>query len=76
MGDKTMGLYYKFDVIRTDERDKIGQKHYGCEYFVLDLTHDPHALSALRAYRESCKDEYPVLAFDLLEKISQIEAAR
>ena len=37
------GLYEKFAVERTDGKSKIGEKHEGCEYFVLDLTHDPHA---------------------------------
>lgn len=65
MGDKTKGLYGKFVVRRTDGSDQPGEKHDGCEYFVLDLTHDKHAYMALRAYANSCDEEYPLLASDL-----------
>jgi hypothetical protein len=60
-----VGLYAKFRVERTDGRSAPGQKHDGCRYFVLDLTHDPHAPAAMRAYIESCRAEYPLLAADL-----------
>ena len=32
---------------------------------MLDLTHDPHALPAIRAYAESCQHPFPYLARDL-----------
>jgi hypothetical protein len=59
------GLYGKFEVHRTDGRDKPGEKHHGCTYFVLDLQHDKHIVPALRAYAESCETDYPALARDL-----------
>ena len=62
MGDTERGLYGKFHVERTDGKSAPGQKHDGCDYFVLDLTHDPHALPALVAYEQSCNAEYPLLA--------------
>ena len=65
MGDKTRGLYEKFHVTRTDGASAPGGKHHGCQYFVLDCDHDPHARAALAAYRESCKAEYPRLAADI-----------
>ena len=65
MGDKTRGLYSKFNVERIDGTSKAGEKHTSCEYFVLDLTHDKHALAAIKAYSESCHKEYPLLARDL-----------
>jgi len=65
---RTTGLIHKFNVQRTDGTDRPGQKHDGCDYFVLDLTHDPHALVAIRAYAESCAADCPVLAADLLRK--------
>lgn len=65
MKDTTKGLYQKYDVRRTDGSSELGQKHYGCKYFVLDITHDPHALPALKAYADSCRNEYPLLAADL-----------
>lgn len=65
MSDKGRGLYEKFHVTRNDGSDQPGGKHDGCEYFVLDLKHDPHAKPALRAYAESCKEDYPQLAADL-----------
>ncbi|WP_285905798.1 hypothetical protein [Pseudodesulfovibrio pelocollis] len=65
MGDKTRGIYKKFAVRRTDGSSRKGGKHHNCEYFVLDLTHDPHAIPAIRAYADSCRAEYPALAGDL-----------
>lgn len=68
MGDKSRGLYSegKFVVLRKDGTDHEGGKHDGCEYFVLDITHDPHAIPALRAYAASArKDGYELLANDL-----------
>lgn len=65
MGDPTRGLYNKFVVRRTDGTDDIGGKHYGCEYFVLDRTHDKFAAAALRAYADACESEYPLLAADI-----------
>ncbi len=59
------GLYEKFEVTRTDGRSAPGEKHDGCEYFVLDLDHDPHALPALKAYEDSCRADYPALADDI-----------
>jgi len=68
MGDKTRGLYGKFYVARVDESDMPGGKHQGCDYFVLDLSHDPYAGPAIQAYIDACKDEYPLLAEDLRKK--------
>lgn len=65
MGDKTRGIYHKFNVTRTDGSSSPGGKHENCAYFVLDLTHDPHALKALEAYIASCRIEYPFLARNL-----------
>lgn len=59
------GLYRKFDVRRTDGSSEPGGKHEDCCYFVLDLTHDKHAIPALRAYAKACREEYPNLAADL-----------
>lgn len=61
----TRGLYRKFDVRRTDGSDGPGGKHDQCSYFVLDMTHDKHAIPALRAYARSCKAKHPALARDL-----------
>lgn len=69
MGDKTRGLYEKFHVVRVDSQSLAGQKHDGCDYFVLDLTHDPHAKAALMAYAESCQLDYPLLADDLWDRV-------
>lgn len=59
------GLYDKYIVKRTDGSDGPGAKHDGCEYFILDLTHDPHARRALIAYANSCQAERPQLADDI-----------
>jgi hypothetical protein len=55
----------EFRVERTDGSSAPGEKHDGCEYFILDVTHDPHALPALEAYAASCERDYPLLARDL-----------
>lgn len=68
MGDKTRGLYKKYEITRTDGSSAPGGKHEGCEYFVLDMGCDPHAIPALMAYAESCKADYPLLAADVRKK--------
>lgn len=37
ISDKDRGLYVKFHVERTDGRSAQGEKHHGCQYFVLDV---------------------------------------
>lgn len=66
MGDQERGLYRKYDIKRTDGSSESGGKHHSCTYFVLDLTHDSHALPALRAYAESCKETHPALSRQLM----------
>jgi hypothetical protein len=67
MGDRDRGLYRKFHVERVDGKQEA---HANCDYFVLDLTHDPHAVVALEAYTESARrDGYNLLANDLDEKV-------
>ena len=63
--DGQVGVYNKYDVRRTDGRCEPGEKHENCAYFVLDITHDPHAVAALRAYAESCRISHPQLAIDI-----------
>jgi hypothetical protein len=65
---RTLGVYHKFNVTRTDGSSEPGGKHQGCDYFVLDLTHDKFALPALRTYATACREEYPVLSRELMEK--------
>ncbi len=76
MSDLTRGLYHKFNVERTDGSSEPGGKHHGCDYFILDLTHDKHAYAALRGYIDSCRSEFPALADDLTEKCRQMESRR
>lgn len=59
---KKEGIYQKFLVYRTDRKDAINEKHFGCKYFVLDLTHDEFAPDALIAYAEACKTKLPELS--------------
>jgi hypothetical protein len=65
---EAQGLFRKFIVQRVDGSDKQGGKHYGCEYFVLDVDHDPHAKAALRAYAQACAESHPQLSADLIAK--------
>ena len=63
------GLFRKFDVRRCDGSDTtpLG-KHYGCDYFVLDVTHDQHARAALAAYADAVEATHPLLASDMRAK--------
>ena len=69
MGNKSRGIYNKFYVERTDGQSALGEKHDGCDYFVLDVTHDPFAQAALAAYADACAADYPKLASGLRAKI-------
>jgi hypothetical protein len=62
------GLFRKFNVTRTDASSAKGGKHEGCEYFVLDTTHDQHAKAALSAYALACRATHPALAADLRDR--------
>ena len=63
--DTQRGLYAKFNVSRNDGSDLKGGKHHGCEHFVLDVTHDKHASTALLAYAASVSTTNPQLAADM-----------
>lgn len=71
--DVARGFYHKYDVSRVDGRDEPGQKHDGCEYFVLDLDCDPFAIPAIEAYVKACRSEYPALASDLERKLVRMK---
>ena len=72
---KEKGLYNKFSVVmRADGKSAYGKKHYGCDYFVLDLTHDRFAVRALMAYAGSCRaGGYIPLACDLGKKVVEMQ---
>lgn len=59
------GLYNKYTVARIDGRSGPGQRHEHCEYFVLDLHHDPFAIPALKAYADAARLSTPRLAADV-----------
>lgn len=61
------GLFHKFHVERLDG------DHPDCTYFVLDVDCDPHAVAALKAYAESCRDTHPHLAEDLEQLLEEKE---
>ena len=63
--NKTRGIYNKFYVKRVDDTDCPGGKHDGCDYFVLDATHDVYAMAAILAYADACEADYPKLAADI-----------
>lgn len=65
MGDRNRGVYKKYRVYRLDGSGGDGGKHANCDYFVLDLCHDKHALPAMRAYIQSCRADRPRLAHEL-----------
>lgn len=73
--DAQRGIFEKFTVIRNDGASAKGGKHHGCDYFVLDTTHDPYAEPALRAYAAACNATYPKLAEDLRAKAAAMRQA-
>ncbi|KVN83456.1 hypothetical protein [Burkholderia ubonensis] len=62
---QAQGTFRKYDVRRVDGRDAPGGDREGDEYFVLNLTRDPHAKPAIEAYMRSCAAAFPQLAADL-----------
>lgn len=64
------GLMRKFKVERLTPSSR-GINHDRCQYFVLDISHDPHARNAALAYADSCEPEYPNLAADLRSIVAQ-----
>jgi hypothetical protein len=73
MTSKNVGLIGKYHVERTDGSSVEGQKHHGCQYFVLDLTHDPLAFPALAAYERNAREAgYVALADDLLRHLAHL----
>jgi hypothetical protein len=69
-------VFEKYQVTRTDGSDGPGGKHEGDSYFVLDITTDPYALPALRAYAVACAKTHPELANDLLRLVIEREDVR
>lgn len=64
------GIFRKFIVQRVDGSDQPGGKHCGCEYFVLDVNHDPYAKPALQTYARACEGTHPELSDQLRERHS------
>lgn len=62
------GLHEKYLIERTDGSSMPGAKHEHCDYFVLDLVHDVHAVAALAAYASACERKLPELARDLRKR--------
>ncbi len=61
MPDTDKGLYKKYEIKRVD--GKPGREN--CQYFVLDLCHDPYARQALEAYMKALPPDYALLKSDL-----------
>lgn len=62
----------KYVVARKDGTDGPGGRHDGCDYFVLDLTHDPYARDALFTYAQSCRQELPQRAASIRAKLGEL----
>lgn len=66
------GLQTKYHVRRVDNKDAtIGDKHYNCPLFVLDIKHDEYARAALKIYAFLCTKEHPELSKDLWEMLKR-----
>lgn len=62
------GLERRYFVQRVND---TSGKHSDCRYFVLDPTHDPLAVEALRTYSRAIRATNPTLADDLDAWIGQ-----
>ena len=82
--DTERGLYHKYEVRKLVYGKKweiiglgpegrwvphITYKEADGRCFVLDFDNDPHARVALRAYAQSCANDYPELANDLMHQL-------
>jgi hypothetical protein len=67
--DTERGLYPKYELHRINE-DRSHRFHVFTPFFVLRYDTDPHARAALVAYAESCRNEYPQLADELLGEVT------
>jgi len=65
------GLYNKFSVTRTDGQSESCEKHCGCDYFIIDLDHDPLATEMLRLYAERTSNVN--LRDDLICRATELE---
>lgn len=63
--DEQQGVYSKYTVTRNN--DTVG-KHKDCEYFVLDINHDPYAKHALVSYAAACAATHPELSKDMIQR--------
>jgi hypothetical protein len=74
--NKAEGIIEKFfPPVRLDGTSAAGEKHDGCDYWILDLSHDRFALPALANYRYWVKlNGYDALAADLDVKIKEMQA--
>lgn len=73
--DTQRGLYPKYQVKKIKrETDQRGEEvevlvDPAGPVFVLAYASDPHARKALMAYIESCVQDYPYLANDLMDRL-------
>lgn len=67
MSATAQGILPKYRVERLND---LAGKHDKCEYFVLDVVHDPHARAAMTAYAASCRGEYQKLAAELDQRVA------
>lgn len=64
--EQAQGLGQRYTVRRVDGRDGPGEKHDGCDYFVLDLTHDEMARQAFLHYARLVRRDQPELWADAI----------
>lgn len=68
--ERQRGLYRKYDLYRVRNADGHEYRERVTDpFFALRYTTDPHAAVALRAYADSCENDYPQLAAELREAL-------
>lgn len=65
MPDVDKGMFNKYEVKRIDGKSD----RENCQYFVLDLCHDPYAKPALQAYIDALPQEFELLKNDLIKLV-------
>lgn len=74
MDKKQLGLYQKFQVVRSDGKDQPGGPKYGARYFVLDYVNDPVAIGVMPQVIQAYHDAgYGALADDLEKALTPQE---
>lgn len=73
---RDQGLYRKYNVSRVDGSDALGERNENAQYFVMEITNDAFARTAVLAYADACELLYPLLAADMRAAVERCTSSR